>query len=75
MRHYLFFCLSFLYHIPPDFDTWSQDGSGEVCHINSHEVTNFLSSWVEKSTSQKRRLEKKGTSHAERWSVMFGSAA
>lgn len=64
-RH-LFFRLSFLYHVPPDFDTWGQDGSGEICHINPHEVANFLSSWMEErgilSTSPKRRLGKEGTS-------------
>ena len=64
---YLFFCLSLLYHIPPDFDTWGQDRSGEICHINSHEVANFLSRWMEKrsilSASQKCRLGKEGKSH------------
>lgn len=66
MHHYLFLCLSFLYHITPDFDTWGQDGSGEICHINTHEVANFLSSWTEKrsilSVLQTRRLGKEGTS-------------
>lgn len=67
LYHYLFFCLSFLYYIPPNFDTWSQDGPGEICHINSHEVTNLLSSWMEEKSilraSQKRRLRKGGPSH------------
>lgn len=64
---YLFFGLSLLHHIPPNFDTWGQDGSGEICHINSHEVANFLSRWMEErnilSASQKWRLGKEGILH------------
>lgn len=61
---YLFFCLSFLYHIPPDLYTWGEDGSGEIRHINAHEVTNFLSSCVEKTSilSEPQR-EGLGTTH------------
>lgn len=63
VHQYLFFCLCFLYHIPPDFDAWGKDASGEICHVNSHEVTHFLSSWVEKrsilSASQREALESK----------------
>lgn len=47
-HHYLLFSLSFLYHIPSNFDSWGQDGSGEICHINPHKVANFLSSCVRK---------------------------
>lgn len=46
--HYLFFGLSLLYHIPSNFDTWGQDGSGEIRHINPHKVANFLSSYMRK---------------------------
>lgn len=45
-HHYLFFGLSFLHHIPSNFYTWGQDGSGEICHINPHKVANFLSSCI-----------------------------
>lgn len=70
---YLFFCLSLLYHIPPTLIRKGQDRSGEICHINSHEVANFLSRWMEKrsilSASQKCRLGKKANHMRSLWSV------
>lgn len=41
---YLFFGLSFLDIISPNFDARSQDTSSEICHVDTQKVRHLLSS-------------------------------
>lgn len=42
---YLLFGLCLLYHLSAHFDSRGQDGTGEVCYINSLQVTHLLGSY------------------------------
>jgi len=40
---YLFFSLGFLYIVSAHFDSWRQDGTGELHDIHAEQVAKFLS--------------------------------
>lgn len=42
--HYLFFSLGFLHIVSAHFDSWRQDGTGELHDIHAEQVAKFLSS-------------------------------
>lgn len=50
---YLFFCLSLLNIVSSHFDTRSENSSGEICHIDTQEVRNFLSSYRKEKKAKK----------------------